>query len=284
VQLAEFADGGTDGMPALSRDELILEHVPLIKYHAYRLACQLPPSVELNDLINAGALGLMDAAGKFDPSRGVQFKTYADVRIRGAMIDSLRALDWAPQSLRKRGKKLQETAERLQQQLGREAGEQEICGELEIGLDEFHQLNQSLHTFAMSSPGDSDGSDDHHFLDTYPDSTSDGPYVQFQKQELKAVITEAVDRLGPKERLVVSLYYFDELTMKEIAAVLGVNESRVSQIHTKAVTQLRRKLKSSGYNPSLQSTNNPTEAQNDNSNTYSGSPTKTRDSISSIPG
>lgn len=270
-------------MPAPSRDELILEHVPLIKYHAYRLACQLPPNVEVNDLINAGALGLMDAAGKFDPSRGVQFKTYADVRIRGAMIDSLRALDWAPQSLRKRGKKLKEVAERLQQRLGREAGEQEICGELEIGLDELHQLNQSLHAF---SPGilESEGSEDQHSLDTYPDSTSDGPYLQFQKQELKAVVTEAVDRLGPKERLVVSLYYFDELTMKEIAAVLGVNESRVSQIHTKAMTQLRRKLKNSGYSPSEQSTTNPTEAQNDNPSDYSSSTPQARDSISAIPG
>jgi RNA polymerase sigma factor FliA len=271
VHLAEFADGRSNAVPAPTRDELVLEHVSLIKYHAYRLASHLPPNVEINDLINAGALGLMDAAGKFDPSRGVQFKTYADVRIRGAMIDSLRALDWAPQTLRKRGKKLQEAADRLQQQLGRKAGEQEICEELEIGLDEFQRLNGTLHGLSIGSLSEYEVSDEQPSLDTYPDTTSDGPHIQFLKQEVRTVVTEAVDRLGPKERLVVSLYYFEELTMKEIAAVLDVNESRVSQIHAKAMTQLRRRLKNSGYNPSVHDSNIPSEAKDDKSSEYSSS-------------
>jgi RNA polymerase sigma factor for flagellar operon FliA len=116
-----------------------------------------------------------------------------------------------------------------------------------MGLNEFHQLNGRLHSLAMGFLRETGGSDEERALDAYPDSTSDGPHLEFLKQELKAVIAEAIDRLGPKERLVISLYYFDELTMKEIAAVLDVNESRVSQIHTKAMAQLRLKLKSSGY-------------------------------------
>src|SRR5262249_13608754 len=127
---------------------------------------------------------------------------------------------------------------------------------------------------------DCEGSDDLQPLHTYPHSNGDGPHLQFLKQELKAVVTEAVDRLGPKERLVVSLYYFDELTMKEIAAVLGVNESRVSQIHTKAMSQLRRKLKNSGYNPSAQGTNLPPEAQDEIRADNPGSTTQRRQPVS----
>ena len=247
MQLAEWTDNGTPVLPVENRDELILEHLPLVKYHAYRLVSQLPPNIEVNDLVSAGVLGLMDAAAKFDPLRGVQFKTYADLRIRGAMIDSLRELDWAPPALRRRARKLRQATEKLQHALGREAGEQEICEELEISIDELHQLHSRLHNLSIGSIRDSGKNDDERALDAYPDSNSDGPHLQFLKQELKAVIAEAIDRLGPKERIVVSLYYFDELTMKEIAAVLDVNESRVSQIHTKAMAHLRQKMKSSGY-------------------------------------
>jgi RNA polymerase sigma factor FliA len=247
VQLAEWTGNGATLVPVENRNELILEHLPLVKYHAYRLVSQLPPSIEVSDLISSGVLGLMDAAAKFNPLRGVQFKTYADVRIRGAMIDSLRELDWAPPALRRKARKLRAVTERLQHELGREAGEQEICDKLEISIDEFHQLNGRLHSLTIGSVRDHVEAESDRSLDTYPDSTSDGPHLQFLKQELKTVIADAIDRLGPKERLVVSLYHFDELTMKEIAAVLDVNESRVSQIHTKAMAHLRQKLKSSGY-------------------------------------
>lgn len=247
MRLVEWADNGAPLVPVENRDELIIEHLPLVKYHAYRLVSQLPPNIEVNDLISAGVLGLMDAATKFDPLRGVQFKTYADMRIRGAMIDSLRELDWAPPALRRKARKLREVTEKLQHALGREAGEQEICDELEISINDLHQLNSRLHNLTVGSARESGKSEDERALDAFPDSNSDGPHLQFLKQELKTVIAEAIDRLGPKERLVVSLYYFDELTMKEIAAVLDVNESRVSQIHTKAMSHLRQKMKSSGY-------------------------------------
>jgi RNA polymerase sigma factor FliA len=247
VRLVEWTENGATLVPVEDRDELILEHLPLVKYHAYRLVSQLPPSIEVSDLISAGVIGLMDAAAKFNPLRGVQFKTYADVRIRGAMIDSLRELDWAPPALRRKARKLREVTARLEHELGRAAGEQEICEKLDISIEELHQLNGRLHSLTIGSVRDSIEGDPDRTLDTYPDSISDGPHLQYLKQELKTVIAEAIDRLGPKERLVVSLYHFDELTMKEIAAVLDVNESRVSQIHTKAMAHLRQRLKSSGY-------------------------------------
>ena len=129
---------------AQKREEQILEHIPLIKYHAYRIATQLPPNIEINDLINAGILGLMDAIEKFEPSRGVKFKTYAELRIRGAMIDSLRELDWAPRSLRKKSKELSKASQKLQQELGREVSDQEICAEMGIELDELYKLEDQL--------------------------------------------------------------------------------------------------------------------------------------------
>jgi RNA polymerase sigma factor for flagellar operon FliA len=240
---------------ARKREELIMEHVPLIKYHAYRIATQLPPNIEINDLINAGVLGLMDAVEKFEPSRGVKFKTYAELRIRGAMLDSLRELDWAPRSLRKKSKELSKASQRLQQELGREANEQELCDEMGMGLDELFKLTDQLKGLSIGSFYDSskrydeDEGDAECLINYYPDGTATSPYFVFEKEELKNILSEAIDYLPRKERLVISLYYFEELTMKEIGAVLRVNESRVSQLHTKAVLRLRTKLKNSSYKP-----------------------------------
>ncbi len=240
---------------AKKRQDLILEHVPLIKYHAYRIATQLPPNVEINDLINAGVLGLMDAIEKFEPSRGVKFKTYAELRIRGAMLDSLRELDWAPRSLRKKSKELTKASQKLQQEFGREISDQELCEEMGIDLDELYKLTDQLKGLSIGSFYDSskkyddDETDAENLINYYPDNFSDGPYCVFEKEELKRILAEAVDGLSRKERLVVSLYYFDELTMKEIGAVLRVNESRVSQLHTKAMMRLRLKLKNFSYRP-----------------------------------
>ena len=232
---------------AVDRDEIILEHVPLVKYHAYRIVGQLPPSVEIDDLINAGVLGLMDAVAKFDPTRGVKFKAYAEIRIRGAMIDSLRQLDWAPQSLRRRGKELREAKDKLQNQLGREAGPQEVCEEIGIELHQLHELNGLLNSLTIGSFRETEGADDENQIEYYPDGISNSPHVQYQKQELRTLLATAIDDLNPKERLVVSLYYFEELTMKEIGVTLDVNESRVSQIHAKAMAQLRATVQ--GFSP-----------------------------------
>ncbi len=237
------------------REDLILEHIPLIKYHAYRLASQLPPNIEINDLINAGVLGLMDAIEKFEPSRGVKFKTYAELRIRGAMIDSLRELDWAPRSLRKKSKELSKVSQKLQQELGREVSDHEICAEMGIELEELYKLEDQLTGLSIGSFYDAsrrfgeEDSDAESLINYYPDDVEKGPPHVFEKEELKQILADAVDCLSRKERLVVSLYYFEELTMKEIGAVLRVNESRVSQLHTKAMLRLRSKLKNSSYRP-----------------------------------
>lgn len=237
------------------REDLIMEHVPLIKYHAYRIATQLPPNVEINDLINAGVLGLIDAVEKFEPSRGVKFKTYAELRIRGAMLDSLRELDWAPRSLRKKSKELSKASQKLQQELGREASEMELCEEMGMDLDDLFKLTDQLKGLSIGSfydaakKYDEDEGDTESLINYYPDGVNNSPYLVFEKEELKSILADAVDSLPRKERLVISLYYLEELTMKEIGAVLRVNESRVSQLHTKAVLRLKTKLKNSTYRP-----------------------------------
>ncbi|PYS39323.1 MAG: FliA/WhiG family RNA polymerase sigma factor [Acidobacteria bacterium] len=226
-------------MDVESRETLILAHIPSIKYHAYRIISQSQSRLELGDLINAGVLGLMDAIERFDPSRGVKFRTFADWRIRGAMLDSLRALDWMPSGLRRKGKELQAATDKLHQG-DAEIGQEEICGELGITLEALHELTQELHKNIGSFASGANGED---LIEYYPDSDANGPHYQFERQELRTVLAQAIQGLGRKEKVVVSLYYYEELTMKEIGLVLGINESRVSQIHSKAMTELRGKLK-----------------------------------------
>ena len=245
-------------LAALKRDELILEHVPFVKYQAYRLVTQLPPSVEIDDLINAGVLGLIDAVSKFDPARGVKFKTYAELRIRGAMIDSLRELDWAPQALRRKSKEINEARDKLQHELGREADDQEVQQAMGIGLPELQKLRDRIHRSNIGTFRGHDGSaNDENNIEYYPDSDSKSPHLLFQKQELRAILAGAIDRLTPRARLVVSLYYFEELTMKEIGAILDVKESRVSQIHSKTMLQLRQDLEESSYQAANQGSISP---------------------------
>jgi RNA polymerase sigma factor for flagellar operon FliA len=228
------------------RDELILEHLPQIKFIAQRISSKLPSHVELNDLVSAGILGLLDAIKKFDPSRGVKFKTYAELRIKGAILDSLRNLDWAPRSLRKKSKDLDRVHRSLEQRFGRPATDKEVCEEMEISLDEFYELvdqikGLNLGSFQELTSQDDDNSEP--LVKYIPDAPQINPFFIFHKSEIQGILSTAIDTLPKKERLVVSLYYFDELTMKEIGKVLGVNESRVSQLHTKAMLRLRTKLR-----------------------------------------
>ena len=229
------------------RDALILEHMAQIKYIAQRISTKLPAHVELNDLVGTGVLGLLDAIEKFDPNRGVKFKTYAELRIKGAILDSLRNLDWAPRSLRKKSKDLERVCHDLEQRLGRPATDKEICDEMAVSLEEFYELVDQLKGLNLGSFQELAGHDDEKNGDplvTYiPDAPQLDPFFMFQKSEVKGILSSAIDLLPKKERLVISLYYFDELTMKEIGKVLGVNESRVSQLHTKAMLRLRSKLR-----------------------------------------
>lgn len=233
-----------------TREDVILEHVPLIKYHAYRIATQSPPNVEMDDLINAGVLGLIDAVKKFKPSRGVKFKTYAEYRIRGEMMESLRELDWAPRSLRTKSKELTKASQKLEQKLGREVSDQELCEEMGIDLDHLFKLTDQLNGLSIGSfyegfkkfEDDDEEGDTDNLINYYPDGINNSPFYVLKKEELKKILVDAVNTLPRQERMVISLYYLEELSMKEIGAVLRVKESRVSQLHTKAVMRLRTKL------------------------------------------
>lgn len=236
------------GMPLnIERDELILEHLPQIKYIAQRISTKLPSHVELNDLVSAGILGLLDAIEKFDPNRGVKFKTYAELRIKGAILDSLRNLDWAPRSLRKKSKDLERVVRELEQRLSRPPTDKEVCEAMEISLEEFYELMDQIKGLNIGSFQDMAGQDEDKnsepLVKYVPDTPQMDPFFVFHRSEIQSILGGAIETLPKKERLVVSLYYFDEMTMKEIGKVLGVNESRVSQLHTKAMLRLRTKLR-----------------------------------------
>src|SRR5262245_45692273 len=230
-------------MTAAERDALIHETLPLIKHIAHRVAMKLPSNVELRDLINAGVLGLLDAIDKFEPERNVKFKTYAEVRIRGAILDSLRNLDWAPRSLRKKRKDLDRTYAELSQKLGRPATDEEVSEAMGEDLEDFHALVDQLHGLTIGSFENlTESEEGESYLNYYPDDGSNDPHLKFENRELTRMLAGAIDDLPEKERLVLSLYYYEEFTMKEIGSLLGVNESRVSQLHTKAMLRLRGRL------------------------------------------
>ena len=233
-------------MTPMEREALILESLSLVRNIAYRVAKRLPSSVEINDLVNAGVLGLLDAVDKFDPDRGVRFNSYAELRIRGAIIDSLRDLDWAPRSLRKKSRELERVYGALEVKLGRPATDEEVCAALGETLDAFHALIDQLNGLTIGSfEAATNPVTGERVIDYYPDDTDD-PYTQLAAEEVVEVLAKAIDSLPEKERLVISLYYFEELTMKEVGALLGVNESRVSQLHSRATLRLRGKLRRTG--------------------------------------
>ena len=229
------------------KERLILEYAPTIKYIAQRIAARLPPHIGLDDLMNAGVIGLIDAIEKFDPSRDNTFKTYAEFRIRGAMLDELRSLDWVPRSVRQKETALERAYEELERRLGRSARDDEVAERLEIPLSDFYEwLHQvrGVSLLSLEAPGlrSSDG-ETVNLLDLVATDDVQGPAHVVQMRRLKEVIAEAIDELPYQEKVVISLYYYEELTMKEIGKVLDITESRVSQIHTKSIFHLRTKLK-----------------------------------------
>jgi RNA polymerase sigma factor FliA len=225
---------------APERDRLLLEHLPTVRYLARRIHERLPQHVELEDLISAGVVGLIDAFSKFDHSKKVQFKSYAQFRIRGAILDSLRTLDWSPRELRRKGRAVEEAIRATTQRLGRAPAEPEIALEMGLTLSEFQQLLGdlkgleigSLHVERTEDSGDQE-------LAYIPGSPEEDPLFRCLKGEMKQRLTDAIEDLPERERLVLTLYYYEELTMKEIGLTLGVVESRVSQIHSAAVLRLR---------------------------------------------
>lgn len=223
----------------MDRDILVRDAMPLVERVAAGMASRLPPHVELADLIQAGFVGLLDAAEKFDRDKGARFWTYAELRIRGAILDSLRGLDWAPRSIRRRRRELDEATRRLERSLGRAPRDEEIAQALELGLDRLHAIRERIRV-ADSASRRAESVDD--VAGYVADTRSPDPQRTTLERELAALLAEAIELLPERERLVVTLYYHEELTMKEVGQVLGVNESRVSQIHSKAVTTLRLHL------------------------------------------
>ncbi len=225
------------------RETLIRTYVPLVKFVAHRISARLPSHVELDDLIHSGILGLMDAIEKFEPARGIKFKTYAELRVKGAILDGLRDLDWVPRSLRRKKKDIENAYHLLEQQMGRAATDEEVAAHLGIPLDELHKSLGELKGVTLGSfvEGGEDG-DGESLISFIPDPDADDPQMSFQTRELRAILKDAVELLPKKERFVVQLYYFDELTMKEIGTLLNITESRVSQLHTKSMLRLRGKL------------------------------------------
>jgi RNA polymerase sigma factor FliA len=229
-------------------ESLIQEYAPLIKYIAQRLACRLPASVCLDDLISAGVIGLMDAIEKYDPTRANTFKTYAELRIRGAMLDDLRELDWAPRSVREKEHALTKAYAEIERRQGRPAEDEEVAALLALDLDAFYDwLTQvrgvSLMSLDMPLQPDSNGNASN-YLDTLLVDDAPSPLQRAEIQELKMHLAEAIEQLPWREKVVISLYYYEELTMQEIGKVLELTLSRISQLHTKAILHLRAALQS----------------------------------------
>ena len=229
------------------RDRLILEYAPTIKYIAQRIAARLPPHISLDDLINAGVIGLIDAIEKYDPSRDNTFKTYAEFRIRGTMLDELRNLDWVPRSVRQKEGALERAYGELERTLGRSAHDEEVAALLGIGIEEFYVwCNQvkGVSLLSLEAPGlrSTDG-ETLNLMDLVSTDNAKSPAQLVQAHRLKALVAEVIDDLPYQEKVVISLYYYEELTMKEVGKVLDITESRVSQIHTKSILRLRSMLK-----------------------------------------
>lgn len=236
------------------RDRILLEHLPIVRFVARRIHERLPQHVDMEDLVSAGIIGLMDAFSKFDHAKQVQFKSYAQFRIRGAILDSLRTLDWSPRELRRKGRAIEDAMRSLTQRLGRSPVETEVAQEMGLRLPEYQQLLGELKGLEIGSlnleRNEEGGDEELAYLAT---PTSDEPLFRCLKGELRQRLVDAIEGLPEKERMVVSLYYHEELTMKEVGAVLGVVESRVSQIHTSAVLKLRAAMTDLGAEKSAAS-------------------------------
>jgi RNA polymerase sigma factor for flagellar operon FliA len=233
---------------ASAREQLILNYSPLVKYVAGRLSSSLPQTVDTADLISYGIFGLIDAIEKYDLDRGIKFETYAIARIKGAIIDELRAMDWVPRSVRSRARELETAYVKLENTLKRVPTDAEVAAELGITVKDLHDIFTKLSYTSVVSFEElwvGGEKDDHQSaLSTIEDENAENPVAIFESAEVKEILAGAIERLPEREKIVIALYYYEGLTLKEIGQVLGVTESRVSQLHTKAVLRLRARLHS----------------------------------------
>jgi RNA polymerase sigma factor FliA len=228
---------------AANREQLILEHLPIVRFIARRIHARLPQHVLIEDLYSAGVVGLLDAVEKFDPSRENRFRTYAQFRIRGAILDSLRALDWGPRNLRQKGREIAQANDVLTAKYGRSPNELEISQGLNMDLPAYQELQRELQGLGIGTLHSERFVDSGEEQLVYLPSPPEGdPLFRYLSAEMREGLAAAILKLPDRERLVMTLYYYEESTMKEIGHILGVLESRVSQIHTSAVLRLRREL------------------------------------------
>ncbi len=228
------------------RDMFVKQYAPLVKYVAGKVAMGMPHNVEFDDLVGFGVFGLFDAIKKFDPDKHVKFKTYAVTRIRGAIFDELRSIDWVPRSVRQKSREIEDTIHRLESSLGRAASDQELANEMRMSTKDFQKTMMKISGTSILSLNDvwytGDDNDKVSIVDSIESPSSLNPDIIVEKDEIKRVIIQAITELPEKEKKVLVLYYYEDLTLKEIGKILEVTESRISQLHTKAIMRLRSKL------------------------------------------
>src|SRR5437764_7492547 len=240
----EYKDDGSQA----ARDQLIVHYSPLVKYVASRVATGLPATVEQADLVSYGMFGLIDALEKFDLARKIKFETYAIPRIRGAIIDELRSLDWVPRSVRFKAREVEKAYSELEAKLKRAPSDAEIAGHLEVSMQELHDIVTQISFVTVTAleevvSAGPDRGESMSLLDTLADLAAADPSAGLEGNETRLMLSSAINSLSEREKIVITLYYFEGLTLAEIGDVLGVTESRVCQIHTKAVGQLRNNLR-----------------------------------------
>jgi RNA polymerase sigma factor for flagellar operon FliA len=232
-------DGPVSEIP---QDDLVVKHADLVKRIAYHLVSRMPPNVEVDDLIQAGMIGLLDAARHYTPSKGANFETYAGIRIRGAMLDEVRKSDWTPRSVHRNMREMAEVVRRIENEKGQDAKPTDIATALGIDIEEYHKLVQDaascrLFSFDQAGSSDDESSPADHVRDDKP-----GPFDHIEDEGFRDALAEAIDGLPEREKLVLSLYYDEEMNLREIGEVLEVSESRVCQIHGQALVRLRARL------------------------------------------
>jgi RNA polymerase sigma factor for flagellar operon FliA len=226
------------------RDQLIMDYSPLIRFVAQRIASRLPSNIDIEDLISSGVIGLMDAIDKYDPSRDNKFKTYAEFRIRGAILDELRSQDWVPRSVRDKAKRLDRMAADLEQKFGRKPTDDELSQALGMPIEEFFDMNakvKGVQLLSIDDFGGTNGSADRRsLLESLENPNSKNPFAQLRNASARDILRKHIEELPEKQKLVLQLYYFEDLNLKEIGRILEVTESRVSQLHTQAIEKLKK--------------------------------------------
>jgi RNA polymerase sigma factor for flagellar operon FliA len=227
-------------------EEQVLNHLHIVRIIASQLYARIPPGIELEDLVHTGVLGLIDAVGRYDSSKGTRFATYASLRIRGAILDELRNLDWASRSLRQKIKEMGNAYEAMEMKLGRPPNEEEVADNLNMSLPEFHKLlNESrgvgIGVFRIPARDEANITDEE-ILSYYLDEHTASPDLKMEKSEMKEMIAGFIKNLPQKEQLVLNMYYLDDLNLKEVGKIMNLTESRISQIRTSAILRLRAKL------------------------------------------